>query len=140
MVKKNIDEIQGTAEEIALHKASQLEPGQFVDDTAVYIGPKRSIGPYIKFFSDFELVQNQAAEFVVTLSCRDEKGEIFVEHDSLFGKMVFPGRGNNGFGFDKYFEIKMSDGSRMTLAELTDEEKQSINPRKNALAKVLMYF
>lgn len=45
-------------------------------------------------------------------------------------------RGDNGFGFDEIFELE--DGR--TLAEMSNEEKNEISPRKMALEEVKKYI
>ena len=45
------------------------------------------------------------------------------------GKIAKAPRGNNGFGFDEIFELE----NGKTLAELSEEEKNSISARKKAL-------
>ena len=57
-------------------------------------------------------------------SCRFFEG-------SVEGSIVWPMRGNNGFGYDPMFQ---PEGSERTFAEMTREEKSRISHRSIALA------
>jgi len=59
--------------------------------------------------------------------CNKEK--LVIGKGELVGKIALERRGNNGFGFDVIFELE----NGKTLAELTDEEKNSISIRYLAL-------
>lgn len=51
---------------------------------------------------------------------------------TLRGRIVKP-RGNNGFGWDPIFEV---EGSQLTFAEMTQEEKNACSMRKHAFEQL----
>ena len=53
------------------------------------------------------------------------------------GSIVNEQRGVNGFGYDPIFLLKNSD---KTMAELSDEEKNTISHRAIALNKIIEYL
>lgn len=55
---------------------------------------------------------------------------------SLDGSLTREVIGSNGFGFDEIFKLD----SGKTLAEITNDEKYSISPRKKALEKIKTFF
>jgi len=57
------------------------------------------------------------------------EGRFVIGKGEILGKIVKEPRGENGFGFDEIFELE----NGRTLAELSDEEKNSISARKEAL-------
>ena len=52
---------------------------------------------------------------------------------SVDGSVVFPPRGDHGFGYDPVF---VADGHDITFAEMNPEAKQRISHRANAFAKL----
>lgn len=56
---------------------------------------------------------------------------------SCEGKVTFPARGNNGFGYDSIFIPK---GDTKTFAEMLPAEKAKYSHRAKALAKLQTYF
>jgi XTP/dITP diphosphohydrolase len=57
--------------------------------------------------------------------------KIFVER--IFGRVVFPPRGDNGMGYDPIF---IPDGFDKTFAQMSFEDKYAISHRTNALKKM----
>lgn len=136
-----LDEIQSSdAEKVLFHKIEQAKnalPGEYfiVEDTCLYLGQNKDIGPLIKFLPNERVVmayQGEEAEAVCSIGCSD--GLLF--QGILMGKIVQP-RGNNGFGWDHIFQPA---GSQKTLAEMSKEEKNSISMRKIALIKFRDYL
>lgn len=66
---------------------------------------------------------------VVCVIAYYEKGKYIVAKGEISGKIAEKPRGENGFGFDSIFELE----NGKTLAELSEEEKNSISHRKIAL-------
>ena len=64
----------------------------------------------------------------------DKKKNEFIFRGTLRGKIVFPPKGNNGFGYDPIF---VPLNYKKTLAELTPSFKNSLSHRKKALVKLL---
>ena len=52
----------------------------------------------------------------------------------MYGKIIDTPRGERGFGYDPIF---VKDGEDRTVAEMTDEEKNAISHRANALKELL---
>ena len=66
----------------------------------------------------------------------DKKKNEFVFKGTLKGKIVFPPRGKNGFGYDPIF---VPLNFNKTLAQSGSSFKNSISHRKKALAKLLKH-
>lgn len=65
--------------------------------------------------------------------CYYDGNDNIITEGILHGKISKEMRGNNGFAYDKIFELE--DGR--TIAELTDEDKSDISTRKIALDKMI---
>lgn len=76
--------------------------------------------------------KERKAKFKVCIAVSNG-GRIFHSESYIDGYIAESIRGENGFGFDEIFELD----SGKTLAELKNEEKEKINPRKKALAKII---
>lgn len=70
------------------------------------------------------------AHFVSVLSLADPDGEVRSFEGRVFGRLVFPPRGNLGFGYDPIF---LPEGFTRTFGEMRSEEKHSI-PADGSLA------
>lgn len=70
--------------------------------------------------------RNASVKCVITYC---ENGEFIVGKGEIKGKISDTARGENGFGFDPIFELE----NGRTYAELSDEEKNAISHRKEAL-------
>lgn len=75
--------------------------------------------------------ENRKVRFTTAIAISNGENTI-VEIDYIDGYISNEPRGENGFGFDEIFELE--DGR--TLAELNQEEKNSISSRKKALEKI----
>ena len=81
-------------------------------------------------------LNGQHAKFVCVLALIDEKKNEFVFKGILKGKIVFPPRGKNGFGYDPIF---VPLNFNKTLAQCSVSFKNSISHRKKALVKLLKH-
>ena len=79
-------------------------------------------------------LNGQHAKFVCVLALIDKKKNEFVFEGILKGKIVFPPRGKNGFGYDPIF-IPLN--FKKTLAQFSPSFKNSLSHRKKALDKLL---
>ena len=79
-------------------------------------------------------INGQNAKFVCVLALIDKKKNEFVFKGTLKGKIVFPPRGKNGFGYDPIF---VPLNFNKTLAQSSSSFKNSISHRKKALVKLL---
>lgn len=66
---------------------------------------------------------------VLCLAWPDGSNEIF--EGKVFGHLVWPARGGNGFGYDPMFQ---ADGETMTFGEMEPEQKYAISHRTRAFA------
>ena len=68
------------------------------------------------------------------LALIDKKKNEFIFKGTLRGKIVFPPRGKNGFGYDPIF---VPLNLKKTLAQSSSSLKNSLSHRKKALVKLL---
>jgi XTP/dITP diphosphohydrolase len=128
--------------EIAREKARfayrQLKTPLIVDDTGFFIEALAGFpGPYAAYVLNsignagimklMEGISDRNARFTTGIAYADESG-IRVFTGTLEGKIALFPRGNNGFGYDPIFEI-----DKMTLAEISIDEKSRISHRARAL-------
>ena len=73
---------------------------------------------------------------IVTAIAFSYNGKEIVKTHIMEGYISFKLKGDNGFGFDEIFELE--DGR--TLAEMSNEEKNEISPRKKFLEKIKKYI
>ena len=72
--------------------------------------------------------EKRKVKFIVAIAISNGIDTI-VQEEYIEGYIAGEVRGDNGFGFDEIFELE----NGRTLAELSDEEKNSISARKEAL-------
>lgn len=77
-------------------------------------------------------LSERTARFVCTLVFIDEDGAETVARGTIEGAIGFEERGSEGFGYDPLFLPDAYRGER-TLAEVSQEEKNGISHRGNAL-------
>lgn len=82
-----------------------------------------------------EGVLDRSAHYTAAVALAYPSGEIVNAEGHLFGKIGYEPKGERGFGYDPYF---IPDGYTKTVAELTDEEKNAISHRGNALRALLL--
>ena len=75
------------------------------------------------------------AHFVCALSLAWPDGEVESFEGRVFGTLVWPPRGNNGFGYDAMF---VPAGGERTFGELDPSEKHEISHRAEAFAKLVV--
>ena len=87
-----------------------------------------------KLLAELENVPDdqRTARFVCTLSFIDEDGTEAVARGTIEGRIGYEERGEEGFGYDPLFFPDEYKG-RLTLAEVSQEEKSAISHRGNAL-------
>lgn len=82
----------------------------------------------------------RSAKFVCAMTLVDENGDIlFQTRGECFGEIAEKQSGINGFGYDPVFLTKDTD-YKLTMAEMSEEEKNQISHRGRALRKVLEYL
>ena len=79
-------------------------------------------------------INDQYARFVCVLALIDQKKNEFVFKGTLKGKIVFPPKGKNGFGYDPIFAPL---NFNKTLAESCSSFKNSISHRKKSFSQII---
>ncbi len=85
----------------------------------------------IKNLSDKE---DKTAHYTCAMALCYPSGEELLAEGYMYGSIISEGRGERGFGYDPIF---VPDGEERTVAEMTDEEKNAISHRGNALKALL---
>lgn len=81
---------------------------------------------------------NRKAKFVCAMTLVDEFGNILdSEIGECHGKIALTQSGTNGFGYDPVFLV---DGYDITMAEMSEEQKNTISHRNNSLRKILEFI
>lgn len=82
----------------------------------------------------------RSAKFVCAMTLVDENGDIlFQTRGECFGEIAEKQSGINGFGYDPVFLTKDTD-YKLTMAEMSEEEKNQISHRGRALRNVLKFL
>lgn len=78
------------------------------------------------------------AKFVCAMVLLDKNGEIlFSDRGECFGTIGFEQKGTNGFGYDPVFLV---ESKNLTMAELSENEKNKISHRAVVLNKVINFI
>jgi XTP/dITP diphosphohydrolase len=77
--------------------------------------------------------RDRSARFVCALAIAWPDGENAVFEGEISGEIVWPPRGDKGFGYDPIFVPK---GSTLTFGEMAPEDKRAISHRAAAFAKL----
>ena len=77
---------------------------------------------------------NRGAHYTAAISVCYPTGELVEAEGYLYGNITHAPRGNGGFGYDPLF---VPIGESRTVAEMTEEEKNKISHRANALNALL---
>lgn len=108
-------------------------PGLF---SARYAGTQQE--KIAKLLAELKDKEDRSAKFVCCMTLLDENGEIaFQTIGECKGSIIEEAKGINGFGYDPIFLV---DGYDMTMAEMSEEEKNKISHRGNALRKVIKFL
>jgi len=99
--------------------------------------PKARIDKLLEELKNIPLTKRDA-KFVCAMVLLDKNGEIlFSDLGECFGKISFEPKGENGFGYDPIFFV---NGKSITMAELSEDEKNKISHRSIALQKLISYI
>lgn len=77
---------------------------------------------------------DRSACFICVLALAWPDGEAYTFEGRIDGQIVWPARGDKGFGYDPIF---VADGHNRTFAEIEPEEKQAISHRARAFEKLV---
>jgi len=143
-------EIQGTIEEISLHKcrtaADIIKGPVLVEDTCLSFNAFDKLpGPYIKWFLQALGVQNlhkllsgfedKSAQAICTFVYSEGPGHEPKIFQGRTAGMIVPSRGPTDFGWDSCFEYE-----GQTYAEMPKAKKNQIGHRGKALEKLLEWL
>ncbi|VAV98751.1 Nucleoside 5-triphosphatase RdgB (dHAPTP, dITP, XTP-specific) [hydrothermal vent metagenome] len=78
--------------------------------------------------------QNWSAQFVCVLALAQPDGQVVLTRGEVAGKLIWPVRGQQGFGFDPMF---VPDGHELTFAQMPAAQKHAISHRHHAFAAML---
>jgi len=82
--------------------------------------------------------EKRGAKFVCAMVLLDKNGDVlFSDRGECHGKIAYESKGQNGFGYDPVFVV---DGTNLTMAELSEDEKNKISHRALALNKVINFI
>ena len=90
-----------------------------------------------KLLKNLECKDNRRARFVCVIAIAINGEVIETFEGEVKGTIVDAPRGTNGFGYDPVFQ---PDGFDKTFAEMTDEEKNQISHRADAVRKALEFI
>jgi XTP/dITP diphosphohydrolase len=76
--------------------------------------------------------KDRSAKFVCALALAAPSGEAETFEGEVRGRLVFPPRGTNGFGYDPIF---VADGMNQTFGEIDPAQKHAISHRARAFEK-----
>jgi len=116
-------------------EALHLEPGIF---SARWAGPDRDFGLAMRLVEDhLEQADPDAgrdAHFICALSLCWPDGHVETFEGRVDGTVVWPPRGNRGFGYDPMFQ---PHGHAETFGEMAPEAKHAISHRADAFRKLV---
>jgi XTP/dITP diphosphohydrolase len=78
--------------------------------------------------------KDHSAHFVCALALAWPEGEVEAVEGRVYGRLVFPGRGEKGFGYDPIF---IPDGHDITFAEMEPDDKHRMSHRADAFAQLV---
>jgi XTP/dITP diphosphohydrolase len=82
--------------------------------------------------------ENRRARFSCAMAIADQTGGVkFLSEGVCNGKIAARPRGTNGFGYDPVF---IPEGYSKTFGELSDEIKQKISHRSQAIKKIIRFL
>lgn len=91
-----------------------------------------------KLLSNLAPYGNRKAKFVCAMTLVDEFGNILdQEIGECYGEIAKSKSGTNGFGYDPIFLV---DGYGVTMADMSEELKNTISHRSIALNKIITYI
>ena len=83
--------------------------------------------------------ENRKAKFVCAMTLTNSDGSVlFADRGECFGEIAHKQAGIGGFGYDPVFLVDGKNG--LTMAEISEEEKNEVSHRGRALRKVLDFL
>ncbi|MBL8535829.1 MAG: RdgB/HAM1 family non-canonical purine NTP pyrophosphatase [Hyphomonadaceae bacterium] len=105
--------------------------------SARWAGPSRDFGLAMqRVWRELEAVgaQDRSARFVCALALATPEGAVRVFEGDVHGHIVWPPRGDKGFGYDPVFQ---PEGFDRTFGEMSHDEKLPLTHRARAFEKLL---
>ena len=91
-----------------------------------------------KLLKNLTRKDNRKAKFVCVMTLTDKDGNVLnQEIGECHGQIATEQYGTNGFGYDPVFVV---DGYDITMAQMSEELKNTISHRANALSKMVEYI
>ncbi|HSI19703.1 MAG TPA: RdgB/HAM1 family non-canonical purine NTP pyrophosphatase [Sphingomonas sp.] len=110
------------------------DPGIF---SARWAGPSKDFGVAMRLVEDRLAAIDEAprdAHFVCALALAWPDGHVEWFEGRVEGSLVWPPRGDNGFGYDPMF---LPDGQSLTFGEMTPEAKTPLTHRADAFRQLV---
>ena len=101
--------------------------------SARWAGPSKDFKVAIGRLEQELAARDSGAHFVCALAVAWPHGPCDIFEGKVFGTVLFPPRGENGFGYDSIFQPR---GGDQTFGEMRPEEKDLISHRASAFAKL----
>ena len=101
--------------------------------SARWAGPSKDFKVAIERLEQELAARDAAAHFVCALAVAWPHSLCDIFEGKVFGTVLFPPRGENGFGYDPIFQ---PHGGDQTFGEMHPEEKDLISHRASAFAKL----
>lgn len=116
---------------LAVHGLNN-EPGIY---SARWAGPTKDFSLAMKKVHEaLKNIENKSAHFVCALAISWPDGHIESFEGKIFGQIIWPPRGNRGFGYDPIFVAK---GMNISFAEMQPSAKHAISHRAKAFKKLV---
>lgn len=91
-----------------------------------------------RILTELKHAENRKAKFVCCMTLINDKGEmIYQTTGECRGQIIKEAKGINGFGYDPIFQ---PDGYECTLAQMSEDEKNKISHRANAMNNVIKFL
>lgn len=103
--------------------------------SARWAGPDKNFRKAMeRVHRELDIEEDRSAAFICALAVAWPDGHSEAVEGRLDGTIVWPPRGDKGFGYDPIF---VPDGEKRTFGEMAPEEKESMSHRAKAFAKLV---
>lgn len=103
--------------------------------SARWAGPNRDFGQAMKKIQqELKNVEDKSAHFICSLALCWPDGHVECFEGKVFGHIIWPPRGNKGFGYDPTF---VANGMNISFAEMHPKDKHAISHRAKAFEKLV---
>ncbi len=102
--------------------------------SARWAGPEKDFGLAMRRVEQELGDGDRSAHFVCALALAWPDGHVEAVEGKVYGRLVFPPRGDRGFGYDPIF---IPDGHDITFAEMEPDDKHRMSHRADAFAQLV---